>query len=62
MSRRQISDMKFRDLMGRDARDGVACTPARLRWLREMADDFADEMAQDAAAERDDYREEEDDA
>ena len=62
MSRRQISDMKFRDLMDRDQREGVARTPARMRWLREMADDFADEMAQDAAAERDDYREEEDDA
>jgi hypothetical protein len=62
MSRRQISDRKFLDYRARDERDGVALTPARLRWLREMADDFADEMAQDAAAERDDYREEEDDA
>jgi len=62
MSRRQISDMKFRDLMDRDQREGVARTPARMRWLRAQADDFADEMAQDAAAERDDYREEEDDA
>jgi hypothetical protein len=59
VSRRQISDRKFLDYRDRDARGGVELTPARLRFLRALADDFADEMEQDAAMERMDGREEE---
>ena len=44
MSHRLVSDQKYRELLERDQRRGVEATPARMRWLRAQADDFAAEQ------------------
>ena len=57
MSRHRIAVRQYEHYIEKDVREGVANTPGRRRFLWSLAEDFADEMAWDAAMERADDRE-----